>query len=65
MTDPSGAPTSEVTDVEVAGTTAAPGGEVVVIRTAAGRLELVVGHPHDFAALLDRRLRLLREPDWS
>ena len=58
-------PLREITDVWVADTPAAPGGEVVVIRTAAGQLELVVGHPHDFAALLDRRLRLLREPDWS
>ncbi|PSL57260.1 hypothetical protein B0I31_102238 [Saccharothrix carnea] len=59
-------PLDRITDVWVAETPAAPGGEVVVVRTAAGHdLELVVGHPHDFAALLDRRLRLLREDDWS
>ena len=58
-------PLGEILDVWVAETRAVPGGEVVVVRTAAGPVELVVGHPHDFATLLDRRLRLLREPDWS
>ncbi len=59
-------PLREITDVRVADTRDVPGGEVVVIRSAAGHdVELVVGHPHDFATLLDRRLRLLREPDWS
>ncbi|MEU4449001.1 hypothetical protein AB0K14_27225 [Actinosynnema sp. NPDC050801] len=54
-----------VTDVGVAETRAVPGGEVVVVRADGRDVELVVGHPHDFAALLDRRLRLLRLPDWS
>ncbi|MER5263254.1 hypothetical protein ABTZ99_14415 [Actinosynnema sp. NPDC002837] len=59
-------PLREITDVWVADTRDAPGGEVVVVRTAAAHdVELVVGRPHDFAALLDRRLALLRQPDWS
>lgn len=59
-------PLREIADVRVADTRAAPGGEVVVVRTAAGQdVELVVGRPHDFATLLDRRLALLRRPDWS
>ncbi|MFE9747937.1 hypothetical protein ACFYOT_23790 [Saccharothrix saharensis] len=58
-------PLGAITDVRVADTPAAPGGEVVVVRTADARVELVVGHPHDFAALLDRRLSLLRDDDWS
>ncbi|MCE6998223.1 hypothetical protein LZG04_25995 [Saccharothrix sp. S26] len=58
-------PLREISDVWVADTPAAPGGEVVVVRTGTGQVELVVGRPHDFAALLDRRLRLLRDPGWS
>ncbi|MFJ6676936.1 hypothetical protein ACIQMJ_38055 [Actinosynnema sp. NPDC091369] len=58
-------PLRAITDVRVADTSAAPGGEVVVVRTADAEVELVVGHPHGFAALLDRRLRLLRDDDWS
>jgi hypothetical protein len=59
-------PLRDIADVRVAETSAAPGGEVVVIRTTADEsVELVVGHPHDFATLLDRRLRLLRDPDWA
>ncbi|MEV8437333.1 hypothetical protein AB0425_08170 [Actinosynnema sp. NPDC051121] len=59
-------PLRDIGDVWVADTPAAPGGEVVVIRTTDDRsVELVVGHPHDFATLLDRRLGLLRDPDWS
>ncbi|TQM77807.1 hypothetical protein FHX81_0044 [Saccharothrix saharensis] len=58
-------PLRAITDVRVADTPAAPGGEVVVVRTADAEVELVVGRPHDFAALLDRRLRLLRDDDWS
>ncbi|MFI9011070.1 hypothetical protein ACIGNX_27930 [Actinosynnema sp. NPDC053489] len=59
-------PLRDITDVRVADTRAEPGGEVVVVRDAAGHdVELVVGRPRDFAALLDRRLRLLRDPGWS
>ncbi|XVS67976.1 hypothetical protein ACQPYE_18600 [Actinosynnema sp. CA-299493] len=59
-------PLREITDVRVADTRDVPGGEVVVVRTSAEHAaELVVGRPHDFAALLDRRLALLRQPDWS
>ncbi|QQQ79988.1 hypothetical protein IOD16_17295 [Saccharothrix sp. 6-C] len=59
-------PLREITDVRVADTRDAPGGEVVVVGAAAGpAVELVVGRPHDFAALLDRRLALLRQPGWS
>jgi hypothetical protein len=58
-------PLREVTGVWVAEASGAPGGPVVVVRTADRDVELVVGHPHDFAALLDRRVRLLGEPDWT
>lgn len=54
----------EVTGVWVAEAAGAPGGPVVVVRTAARHAQLVVGDPHAFATLLDRRLRLLAHPDW-
>ncbi|MFD1147535.1 hypothetical protein [Saccharothrix hoggarensis] len=58
-------PLREITDVWVAETRDAPGGPVVVVRAGGRDLELVVGHPHDFASVLDRRLRLLGGPGWS
>lgn len=58
-------PLREVTDVWVADARGEPGGEVVVVRAFGRDVELVVGRPHDFAALLDHRLRLLRQPDWD
>ncbi|WP_158841109.1 hypothetical protein [Saccharothrix deserti] len=58
-------PLREITGVWVAETRGAPGGPVVVVRAAGRDVELVVGHPHDFATLLDRRLRLLDQPGWS
>ncbi|WP_143532193.1 hypothetical protein [Saccharothrix sp. ALI-22-I] len=58
-------PLREITGVWVAETRGAPGGQVVVVRTAERDVELVVGHPHDFATILDRRLRLLSQSGWT
>jgi hypothetical protein len=58
-------PMAEITDVWVAEASGEPGGPVVVVRTHERTVELVVGHPHDFATVLDRRVRLLGQPGWS
>ncbi len=58
-------PLREVNGVWVAEAIGAPGGPVVVVRTQDRQVQLVVGDPHEFAALLDRRLRLLTQPGWS
>lgn len=58
-------PLAEITDVWVAEAGGEPGGPVVVVRTHGRNVELVVGQPHDFAAVLDRRVRLLGQAGWS
>ncbi|WP_367128010.1 hypothetical protein [Saccharothrix sp. HUAS TT1] len=58
-------PLRDITGVRVAEARGEPAGEVVVVRAAGRDVELVVGRPHEFAALLDQRLRLLRRPGWS
>ncbi|WP_447008112.1 hypothetical protein ACRAKI_17215 [Saccharothrix isguenensis] len=58
-------PMAEIVGVWVAEASGEPGGPVVVVRTHERTVELVVGHPHHFATVLDRRLRLLGQPGWS
>ncbi|WP_158854714.1 hypothetical protein [Saccharothrix deserti] len=55
----------EVDGVWVADATGLPTGPVVVVRTPDRQVQLVVGDPHHFAALLDRRVRLLGVSGWT
>ncbi|WP_170156287.1 hypothetical protein [Umezawaea tangerina] len=52
-------PLREVTGVWVAEAVGVPAGPVVVVRTVRGWAQVLVGDPVGFAALVDRRLRMV------